>query len=234
MSREHLISAAVFPEKTVMVQGFPWCKDVPAEIGLSGLTAKILCVKHNNDLSPLDAAADRAADTLRAMHQLYEARKNLKPKIWNVKAFVLDGASLERWFLKTLINIGCDRKLPIGKDSRIAGRPSPRLVRIAYGQEKFEGKAGLYVVAKEGMRLTMQDRIQCLTLVGDKKCVEGAIFGFRGFGFLLYLEPEEPPQSFAGISFGGKDLGDLRLMFRDSSFITTIGKHKSHILKIKW
>src|SRR5216684_5814407 len=90
MSREHLISASVFPGRTVMVQGFPWCKDTPAEIGLSGLTAKILCEKHNKDLSPLDEAADRAADTLRAMHQLHETRKNLKPKIWNVKVFVLD------------------------------------------------------------------------------------------------------------------------------------------------
>ena len=151
-----------------MVQGFPWCKDTPAEIGLSGLTAKILCEKHNNDLSPLDEAADRAADTLRAMHQLHETRKNLKPKIWNVKVFVLDGASLERWFLKTLINIACDRDLPIGRDSEIAGRPSPRLVRVVFSQEKFEGKAGLYVVAKEGMTLTMKDRVQCLTVVGDK------------------------------------------------------------------
>ena len=234
MSREHLISASVFPGRTVLVQGFPWCKDTPKEIGLSGLTAKILCKKHNNDLSPLDASADRAADTLRAMHQLYETRRNLKPTIWNVKTFVLDGALLERWFLKTLINIGCDRDLPIGRDSEIAGRPSPRLVRTAFGLEKFELKAGLYVVAKEGMRLTMEDRVQCLTLVGENKCVEGAIFGFRGFGFLLYLEPKGPPRSLAGVSFGGRDLGDLRPMFHDSSVITKIGKYKSHVLKIKW
>jgi len=233
MSREHLISAAVFPGKMIMVQGFPWCKDTPKEIGLASLTSKILCDKHNSDLSPLDAAAGESAETLRAMEKLGEIRSKLKQNYWNVQKFELNGALMERWFLKTLINIACGKDYSIGRDSDVAGRPSPRLVRIAYGQEKFEDKAGLYFAVKVGMTLTMEDRVQCVTSVKENR-IEGAFFNFRGFGFLLFLEAEGPPESFAGISFGGQDLSDMRPLFRDSSFTTKFGRYRSHTLKIKW
>jgi hypothetical protein len=233
-SREHLVSASLFPGKLIMVRGFPWCKDAPVEIGISGLTAKILCRKHNSDLSPLDEAASNAFETLRKMTTLNETRRKIKPNIWTVKEFVLDGALLERWFLKTLINIACDREYPIGNDSETVGRPSPRLVRIALSQQKFEQKAGLYVLAKEGMTLSLQDRVQCLTLQGENNRVKGALFGFGGFGFLLYLETDGPEDSLGGVSFGGKDLGDAKLLYRDSSFRTRVGKYESHVLRIAW
>lgn len=234
LTGEHLVSKSVFPGKTVMVQGFPWCKEEPVEIGLINLTAKILCEKHNNDLSPLDDAAKASAEALRAADELNDTRKKIKPKTWTVKTFKINGRLMERWFLKTLINIACNRELPIGSDSETPGRPSPRLVRIAFEKEEFTGKAGLYLIGSVGMKLTMEDRVQCMTLVSESKRVHGALFGFRGIGFLLSLEPEGPPERLAGISFGGVDLGGCRPLFRDSWMRFKLGKYQSHAVQIKW
>jgi hypothetical protein len=234
MSREHVFSASLFSGKTVMVQGFEWCKDKPKEIGISGLTRKTLCREHNSGLSPLDAEAGCAFGTLRAMAELYDTRIKLKPRIWTVKKFSINGALLERWFLKSLINVGCGRKYPIGRDAPTAGKPSQRLVRIAFGLEDFDGQAGLYTMAAEGMRFTMEDRVQCLTLISRQDYVEGAVFGFRGIGFLLCLEKGGPGQSLLGLSFGGVDLGNAKLLQRGSKFRTRIGRYESHALWIKW
>lgn len=234
MSREHLISAAVFPGQTVMVHGFPWCRDEPKEIGIAKLVSRILCEAHNNALSPLDTAAGETATTLRTMDHLRETRSKLRQHYWKVKSFEIDGTLMERWFLKTLINVAYDGGYKIGSDAETVGRPSSRLVRIAFGEEKFEGQAGLYFVAKEQMILTMEIRVQCMTLLKNGH-IEGGLFNFHGFGFMLVVEPEGPaPNALAGISFGSQDLGDIKPLFRGKSIITRLGKYKSHELKVRW
>jgi len=53
ISREHVITRVRFAEDELLVQGFDWCRSAPARISVSGLTRKILCVKHNSDLPQL-------------------------------------------------------------------------------------------------------------------------------------------------------------------------------------
>jgi hypothetical protein len=62
-SGEHLFSAALFQGKTVTVQGFHWCPE-PRSVGLTKLTANILCTTHNSLLSPVDDGAKQTLDTL--------------------------------------------------------------------------------------------------------------------------------------------------------------------------
>jgi len=78
ISREHLVSQALFLEDKVRVQGFSWCKDVEKEIGISGLTSKILCSQHNNDLSPVDEAGAKAFATLREIRRIANVRQKVK------------------------------------------------------------------------------------------------------------------------------------------------------------
>jgi hypothetical protein len=235
LSREHIVSASLFTANTIKVQGFPWCRDAQVEIGVSGLTAKILCAKHNNDLSPLDEIAGKAFETMRAVRDLGETRKKLKQRIWNVKQFKVDGALLERWFLKTLVNIACGGECPIGRDSDTDGRPSNRLVRMAYGQERFENRAGLYLVARKGMTLNLEDRLQCLPLIKERdNRVEGALFTFFGLAFLLFLEAEGPPEPLTGIFLGTEHIGDASLLFHGTTLNTRVGRYKSHVLNVSW
>jgi hypothetical protein len=234
LSREHLVSDCPFIGDAVRVQGFPWCRDEPMEIGLTALTAKILCVRHNNDLSPVDESAGKAFDTLRQMTLFGNVRSKMKPRIWNVKTFSIDGKTLERWFLKTLINIACDGTYPIGRDSDVPGRASERLVRIAFGHSLFENRAGLYFIAQVGMMMKFEDTVQVLPLIKNDRHIEGALFTFRGISVLLFLESEGPPEPLTGIFLNGEDIGNARLNFHNKEIRGMGGKYLSHLLKIAW
>src|SRR6202034_2773995 len=128
--REHVISKTLFLGSSVTVQGFSWCKDEAKDIGIASLTAKILCKPHNSALSPVDDSARKAFAELREMTRVKNLREAMKPHRWNVTKHFLDGVLIERWFLKTLINLAFDGKYPIGADSSVEGWPSDRLVRI--------------------------------------------------------------------------------------------------------
>ncbi|WP_157726485.1 hypothetical protein [Imhoffiella purpurea] len=86
ISREHYISKSVFEQPFIYVSGFDWCKDKEKKIGLSNLTAKILCERHNNSLSFVDQAGLNA---IRVFEQLLPAkyRSNSIPP----KSNVVDG-----------------------------------------------------------------------------------------------------------------------------------------------
>lgn len=233
-SREHLVSENLWLSNTVMVQRFSWCPDAPKEIGIANLTSKILCRKHNCDLSPVDASAGDSFNTLREVTRLKNVREGMKPIRWNVKTFNLDGVMLERWLLKTLINIAFDGKYAIGADATAPGRPSERLVRVAYGLDSFEGKAGLYTMGRVGMDIAMEDRVSFSPIMQRAphgEFVVAGIFLFRGFQFLLYLEPDGP-QDLTGIYFKGQHLKGTGLMFQTLTANIKVGKHLSHAVKI--
>src|SRR5580704_164600 len=137
ISREHLVSESLFPDQKIGVSGFDWCKGQDRYISISGLTSKILCEHHNNALSPVDEEGARAYRIAKEMVRLSYERGKQKAHRWNIKRLAIDGPKMERWFLKTLINLSYERGHPIGRDSRVPGRPSDRLVRVAYGMESF-------------------------------------------------------------------------------------------------
>lgn len=91
MSREHLISESIFPQGKVTVRGFPWCKDEAKEIGMAGLTAKILCEPHNHDLSPIDEAGAKAFKIFTEISRLAKVREKMRPGPRNVVRYRIDG-----------------------------------------------------------------------------------------------------------------------------------------------
>jgi hypothetical protein len=234
ISREHLISRSLFLYDAVQVEGFPWCVGKTVEIGISSLTRKILCERHNNALSPLDDSAGHAFETLRQMTQLGNVRSRLKPKFWSVNTFTVDGRMLERWFLKTLINLTIEGDYPIGRDALVAGHPSERLVRIAFSLSSFQGRAGLYFIARVGMKMSLEDKVQFVALVKNGHHIEGGLFTFRGLFVLLFLEPDGPPEPLQGVIFNGEDIGNATLNFHNQRFKQTHGKYLSHQLRMKW
>jgi hypothetical protein len=203
------------------------------KIGLSGLTSKILCEKHNNDLSDIDAAGIRGFEALREMRRLANVREKLKQERWRVFRDKVDGFGLERWCLKTLINLCCDREAAIGRDSTVSGRPSDRLVRIAYGLEKFKGGAGLYFAARVGMNIQSEDVVRFSPLLKQGANVEGGLFSFRGQR-LLFLEEEGPPRPLTGVSIDGDDLGGAQLSFHLKEIKVMQGEYVSEVITFVW
>jgi hypothetical protein len=201
-SGEHLVSKSLFITKKISVQGFSWCKNEPKIVGLNRVTAGILCQKHNNTLSPLDSEASAAFDILRQHFDNAQPSHKFSPLAELQKvAPVINAKLLERWFLKTLINLTYSGKYQIGPNSEV-GKPSPRLVNIAYGKAEFEGGEGMYVAAHSGMLFSSTDTLQLAPLIKDDCLVLGGYFEFRGIRFLLSLMPEKPNNEIARINSG--------------------------------
>jgi hypothetical protein len=236
-TNEHLVSKGLFSGNAVEMFGFEWCKDKPAQIGLTNATAKILCKTHNNQNSELDDAAKDGFDAIREMLTLSDERQKLKPGLWNIKTYVLDGRKMERWFLKTLINLTFEKDHPIGRDSTVAGKPSDRLVRIAYGLEPFQGKAGLYHAVQRGSSFSLNEKVGFMPIYNRlNDHVEAAAFSFYGFQFVLFLEEEGPPEGLNvnELNFEGTNLADATLTLHPKVLNNVIGKYVSHRLVFRW
>jgi len=190
MTGEHRVSKGLFATDEIMVQGFHWCLDVPKKIGLASLVANILCKRHNNALSELDAAASDAFAVFREAVRLNHVRQRIKRQpMWNVQRLTIDGPRLERWFLKTLINVSFGGQWTIGPGSHMAGSVSCNLVEIAFGRRPFENGAGMYTIAAAGQQMVSEDRVTITPLTQGSN-LNAARFNFRGYSIFLNLLPE--------------------------------------------
>lgn len=128
MSKEHLISKSLFNDLPVYVSGFDWCMGEEKCVGINSLQRKFLCEKHNNDLSGADAAAMQAIDAFET----------------GGSELVLNGVLLERWLVKTAVNLSIGGKFHIGSgmSDSTPGWPSPYLLAVAFGDEMLCAKMG--------------------------------------------------------------------------------------------
>lgn len=203
ISGEHVITRGVFADKEIGVKGLPWCREQHKFIPISAYTANILCTQHNSRLSPVDDAAIHGFNTLRTVMKVHEARKALlRERVWSgrfdVYDYTLDGEKLERWFLKTLINMEAVGKqlLPIGVPTAPVGEPPPELVEISFGLRKFQRGAGLYFAGREQEAVKTSERIRYVSMIKDLshgEFVGAGEFSFYGLRFILCLEEEGLP-----------------------------------------
>lgn len=188
---EHVVSRAVFTEDHVTVKGFRWCRDEPRQIGLNSLTVNVLCAHHNNTLTSLDDAAGDAMRVFRESLKTSERNKRLMPWVLpTVKRFRLDAALLERWMLKTSLNIKHGRMLTEG-NLDISDVATTVEAELCFGRRPFEGVAGMYVAYSENMKLNLIDKVEIVTLV-DSGDLVGVRFELHGFRFVLNLRSTKP------------------------------------------
>jgi hypothetical protein len=190
MSQEHLVSKCLY-KGDIKVKGLPWCKDAEKTMRIETLTSRFLCRYHNRSLSEVDNAAKHTLDTLGAAFELMEARKNIRSRNWTVKYFETNMLLLERWCLKTLININLSNKpgLPVDLEGK-SNRPTEELVRIAFGLERFTPPKGLYRVAVSGEKIDLLDGAIRLETQSVNDRLAGAKFELWGIPFVLSLYPE--------------------------------------------
>jgi hypothetical protein len=199
-SQEHTISECLYPDQLIMVQGFSWCLDAPKEIPSRKLTQQILCEKHNQQLGrEVDWASKHSRDALGEAMDLYEKRKRIRSRRWTIKYFETDMLLLERWCLKTLINMNHQSGWKY-LDNSEPQTPPRELVEFAFGRRQFEDHKGLYVIAQRGFEWNMNDgwlRVTPKTNFDEQ--LVGATFILWGFPFYLNLIPEK-------IGWDGADL----------------------------
>jgi hypothetical protein len=173
-SREHIISASQFNEKSINIKGLPWCKE-SKPIGLAGLVAKNLCRKHNSALSVAD---DEALKLKLALRGMTGARH---PDI------TINARMLERWLLKTSINITMQEP---GSGLVV----TPALARRAFGRERTPRRQGFFFAAEVTERVGGRDGefgFETLCQEPDGAVVR-ATFQFHGWR-LVYAFAGAPP-----------------------------------------
>jgi hypothetical protein len=184
MSQEHLVSECLF-EGEINVMGLPWCKDAPKKIPIRRLTDNILCRHHNGALSEVDAASKHSLDTIAEAADLFDRRSQFQSRIWTIKYFETDMWLLERWCLKTLMNVRMnsqpDYELVCDWDE---------LVRIAFGMEMFTPPKGLYMMAMKGYNIPFGGKKFNMTTQSFEGRLAGAKFSLWGMPFFLNLIPE--------------------------------------------
>lgn len=175
LSREHIISASQFDSESITMSGLPWCEE-PKTVGLASLVAKNLCRDHNSALSPVDAEGarfKRAVWDLVAPHTIPIHRS-------------VDARLVERWLLKTTINLALQQKNP----KRVV---THKLARLAFGLDAHDTGCGFFFVAQVNEQITTGQGLHFETLVSKTdKDIALASFRFHGCRF-IYAFAHAPP-----------------------------------------
>jgi hypothetical protein len=174
LSKEHYVSESLLEiaGTAVQVTGFPWQSGgEPAQIGTASLAAKILCKRHNEQLSPLDTVAKVFLSGLKASFQ--EASEN---RLSN-STYQTSGSSFELWLLKVLCGL-----LPLWKVA-----VPHTWVDILFQRSSWPLEAGLYIFGTPGMASWHFTLVRVISVMstGDPSRIAGAKFGIGGLTLLL-------------------------------------------------
>jgi hypothetical protein len=197
-SGEHVITRALFaPSRNVIVRGLRWCLTEPLSIGLNSLKSNILCDVHNSALSPADQAADALQSTILEVDRIERLRLQSPRHRWSPKRRQVDGFPLERWFVKTALNLltgaGDFSPWPLRGPRKVL--PPRHLVDAAFGRSDLDEPLGLYAVARVGSNTGTLGHIGCGTLLDGNNQVAAAFYEFHGLRFLLWLSSAAIPLS---------------------------------------
>ena len=237
LSREHVISESLWLGPSVRVAGFPWLKGQIKEVGLGSLTSKVLCRTHNSGLSDLDQAAKDGFDAFRRSMALLNKRSAERQRKWKRVRFQVDAPRLERWFLKTAINLAFYHPTDLvwHLDGSPLNRPGARLVQYAFGLEALVSPMGLYAAATEGEDVFSDDSVGSAPLmVAGADRVVGFMYEYRGARFVLWLAEEPPPVNLRLPAPHSVAWRDSRLLYRLPYFRWNIGGRLSHYLDFMW
>ncbi len=185
LSREHYFSKMLLGGKPVRVQGLPWYP-IPKVIPANGLVRKMLCTKHNSELSPVDEAGSEAWVVLQKFSQVQWVRRTEGRKQKQRVDGEIDGLLLERWMLKFLIGIAYDH-IELGGTH---WQPPESWVDICFGRQAFERRCGLYVgPLSPKIKSLDKNRTEVNRYPKHSEQIEGADFNLNGLQFRLALTP---------------------------------------------
>ena len=238
VSREHIVSDALWSLPNINVVAFAWCKRAPRRIGKHNLTVKHLCAFHNSALSPTDAEAQKAWITLRNCARLAEERAQHPATPWSLQSFQIDGTLLERWFLKTWINIAAvkeNRQLTWVGTNCVVASPPQDIVRAAFGLSQLIPPRGLYAAAALNEEIYSTERLDFAPLFDEPSgSIAGGVFTFCGHRFLMYVGHRplmirlELPKAKAPNWRSGS------LNYRLRRLQWTVNERLSHYVDFKW
>lgn len=174
LSREHYVSRSVLElaGKSVRISGFPWQKpNIPKDVGISSLTSKILCRRHNSELSSLDFVGKDFLQSLKSSFDEATGENEFCDK-----SFSIQGDMLELWLLKILCGIlSTARKYTIPES----------WVEYLYQKRPFPEQSGIHFFGIEGTASWYFNLLRIISVPGKLGGIAGAKFGIGGLAVLL-------------------------------------------------
>ncbi|MDP3029267.1 MAG: hypothetical protein Q8O04_07195 [Deltaproteobacteria bacterium] len=225
-SREHFISDGIFDETVITVFGLPWCKDQPVNIGLKNAVSKILCQTHNNQLSPYDSEAAKLSRFLSAT----VLDKPLKNEI-----ITINGILLEKWSIKTMINLGYLGALDQPMHSKI--EPEEALVRYLFQNTDFRDGIGLYFVSGGLSNTSYKTGVSWDAILN--KCendkIVGMLFTFNGIQFITCVVPVRAEELVSKMGLvNGTDFSSAQIIYRPPNIILDSADAGSKRINLIW
>jgi hypothetical protein len=168
LTAEHAISRTVLEfvshgKRTIDITNHRWQqnKSEVRRIGISRLTAKVLCARHNSSLANLDAFARGFIEACNAC-QLYSTVAGPPEDIHRL----FNGLDIERWMLKVLCGL-CAEQPIIGEELLGRWTPPKEWLSILFGTARFPHGCGLYMPAIPTERANAKNSIHTKPLYGQ-------------------------------------------------------------------
>jgi hypothetical protein len=182
ISREHYISRSVLQQlgSVLRLNGAPWlAAGESREISVENLTAKILCDRHNEALSPLDAEAGHFfASLIKALQDLDRKTLSRRPVF-----HLVGGEMVELWLLK----VACGVFYAIGSNggARLAEGFTIDMAKVhrAFFEGQWDRNAGLHMASAVGSAVQTSGEINVAPLLDLQRAsfcgVMVTLLGFR-------------------------------------------------------
>ena len=168
LSREHYVSRTVLEKlgEIIAISGAHWIESgCTFQTSVESLTAKILCKRHNEALSPLDSEAGIFFGAL--LNAFVDLdRKTLSKK----RTFHLaSGEALELWFLKVACGHYFGSAAQDGFKLKQTYQIDLARVAKAFFHSEWDSRCGLYFKGSAGDRLTTSGRIDISALLDPSR-----------------------------------------------------------------
>ncbi len=189
LSREHTISETLLRQielnNTAKIAGLRWQAPEAFDIiSISSLASKVLCDRHNNALSPLDAAIGKFSLVVREFdHAFRPAAQGAA-----VDESTCCGADIQRWMIKCLVGMTTSGNLN--------GAMKPEFVDVLYARTEWPEGWGLYWLSQPLTTVYHSDSFAIETKVHPKRrTILLARFLIRGMHFGLCLGRPGRPEA---------------------------------------
>lgn len=220
ISREHMVSRSVLVQigNPFSVSGLLWQeRGKVTQLSPDAFAANVLCTRHNNALSPLDAVGARFAEAI-----WLNERSGLAVRGERVLTFA--GEDIERWMLKTFIGLIVSRNAGI-PGIKMDDKPSREMLDLLLGLVRWLPGFGLWLVGT-GVQPTRFGTSFAMRLLKNNAGVYGASFYVGGFHFVLSMNVmtlgamqgrADAPYRPRAIRFArSDDVLEIRLSYKDA------------------
>lgn len=196
------------------------------QIGLGRAVSKILCKTHNEALSPCDSEAAKLSSFLTS---------NILDEPLKSEVISLNGALLEKWALKTCINLGFIGALDQNTFARIA--PPESLVREVFGDRTPPDGMGLYsvtgTVSNENYKVGLS--WNAIRNVNAGGAVVGMTFTFNGVRFVVSVVPVRAEKLIAKMGVvKGVDYSKAETIYRPRNIVLNSNTGGRKQIDLRW